>query len=200
VISGALLRPLENQYPDQGIDGIPPAQAIVILGGNLHMPSFWHRGSGLIDASDRLLHALRLYRAGKAPLVVCSGGSRHNEEGESLGMGRLLEEWGVPSSALLLEDHSLSTRENALFSYRALQSKGIRRILLVTSAMHMPRAAGVFRKAGFEVVPAPADFRTGWTDGSTLEKWIPNAGSLSNSDKAIREWAGFLVYRLRGWI
>src|SRR5689334_8357036 len=99
--SNALLRPLEDRYPDREMDAIPVAQAIVVLGGNLHMPSPRHGSIGLIDSSDRLQMALRLYRAGKAPLIVCSGGGR-NQTAEAQGMALLLQEWGVPSTALLL--------------------------------------------------------------------------------------------------
>ena len=162
------------------------------------MPSRGHGNSGLIDESDRLLQGLRLYRAGKAPLLVCTGGARGGTP-EAQGMGRLLQEWGVPSGAILLEEHSLNTRENAVFTYSALKARGIGRILLVTSALHMPRAAAVFRKAGFEVNPAAADFRTGWGEAS-LWDWLPKARNLERSDRALREWIGLLVYRLRGWI
>ena len=199
IVSWALSRSLENQYPDTGIDALSRAQAIVVLGGAIHMPSSRHENSGLIDHSDRLLHALRLYRAGKAPVVVCSGGGRAGTS-EARVMGRLLQEWGVPAEAILLEEQSLSTLENALFSYPVLKTRGIRHILLVTSAMHMPRAAAVFRKAGFEVSPAPADFRTGWGERSGFFGWLPDAGYLMWSDRALKEWIGFLVYRLRGWI
>lgn len=198
-ISGALLRSLENQYPDTGIDALSRAQAIVVLGGTIHMPTSRHENSGLIDPSDRLLHALRLYRAEKAPVVVCSGGG-FAETSEAHVMGQLLQEWGVPAEAILLEERSLTTRENALFSYSILKARGIRHILLVTSAVHMPRAAAVFRKAGFEVTPAPADFRTGWGGGAGFWGWLPDAGYLMRSDLAVKEWVGLLVYRLRGWI
>jgi uncharacterized SAM-binding protein YcdF (DUF218 family) len=76
-------------------------------------------------------------------------------------MARLLEEWNIPSTGVQIEGGSIDTHENAIRSYQVLAPLGIRRILLVTSAMHMPRAAGAFRKAGFEVIAAPADFRTG---------------------------------------
>lgn len=204
--SDALLRSFENQYPDVAIRDLPQAQAIVVLGGSIHAPTSHHPDSGLINPSDRILHALRLYRAGRAPLVLCSGGGV--DMPESAVMGRLLEEWGVPSAAILLEDQSVSTRENALFSYSILNPRGIRHILLVTSAMHMPRAAAVFRKAGFEVTPSPADFRTGWGQSGQggggfadwLLWWLPEATELQLSDKALREWASLLVYRFRGWV
>src|SRR5208283_2573709 len=159
-----------------------------------------HHNSGLINSSDRILHALRLYRAGKAPIVLCSGGGGRAAP-EAMVMSRLLQEWGVPSEAILLEDQSLNTRENALLSYPVLSTRSIRHILLVTSAMHMQRAAAVFRKAGFEVTPAPADFRTGWGQGDGgfldwLSGWLPQASNLQWSDKALTEWIGLLVYRL----
>ena len=204
--SGVLLRSLEGRYPDIAIRDLPQAQAIVVLGGALHEPSSHHPNSALIGPSDRILRALRLYRAGRAPLVLCSGGGADGPP-ESPVMGRLLQEWGVPAEAILLEDQSLNTRQNALFSYSVLNARGIRHILLVTSAMHMPRAAAAFQKVGFEVTPAPADFRTGWRedDGGRrfidrFQGWLPDAGELQWSDKALKEWIGLLVYRLHGWI
>jgi len=196
--SAALLGALESRYPDVAIAALPRAQAIVVLGCALHAPGFQHENSGLIGSSDRILHALRLYRAGRAPVVMCSGGLGRTPE--ALVMSRLLQEWGVPSEALLLEDHSLNTRENALFSYSALNTRGMRHILLVTSAVHMPRAAAAFRKAGFDVTPAPADFRTGWGGQGGLIGWLPHASDLMWSERAVKECVGLLVYRLRGWI
>jgi uncharacterized SAM-binding protein YcdF (DUF218 family) len=200
--SGALLRSLENQYPDPGIEALPHSDAIVVLGGNIHMPNRRHGKSGLIDESDRLLQALRLYRAGKASVLVCTGGGGTSEDlSEARVMSRLLQEWGVPAEAILLEEQSLNTRENALYSYPILKARGIRHILLVTSAIHMPRAAAVFKKAGFDVSPAPADFRTGWGAGDVgFLDCIPEAVCRMRSDRALREWVGLLVYRLRGWV
>jgi uncharacterized SAM-binding protein YcdF (DUF218 family) len=115
-------------------------------------------------------------------------------------MCQLLQEWGVPSDAILLEDRSRNTRQNALFSYQILQARSIRHILLVTSATHMPRATAVFRKVGFEVTPAPADFQTGWSVPGNSSDWLPQAKFFAYSELAIREWTGILVYRMRGWI
>jgi uncharacterized SAM-binding protein YcdF (DUF218 family) len=201
-VADALLHSLERQYPDRGIEAMPAAEAIVVLGGVIHMPSAQHGHSALLDPSDRLLEALRLYRAGKAPLVLCSGGNNpvfaaNRPFPEAKIACQLLEEWGIPEQAVLLEDQSENTQENAAFSYRLLQARGIRRILLVTSAVHMPRAMAAFRKAGFEATPAPADFRTGW--GSPFLGWLPNSNALQRSESALREWLGLLVYRLRGW-
>jgi uncharacterized SAM-binding protein YcdF (DUF218 family) len=199
-----LTRSLEDRYRDTDVARIPEAQAIIILGGTIHQPSQEHHASGLTESSDRLLLAYRLYRAGKAPLVICSGGnnpllSDTQRPSEALSMSGLLEEWGIPAAAIEVEEASINTRENALFSYRLLSGRGIRKIILVTSAMHMPRAAGAFHKAGFEVVPAPADFRTGWGAPNPVFLWLPSAGSLDHSQTALHEWLGLWTYRLRGW-
>jgi uncharacterized SAM-binding protein YcdF (DUF218 family) len=204
VTVGALVGSLENQYRDSGLD-VPPAQAIVVLGGTIQMPSAIHHLTGLVDPSDRLLVAFRLYRSGKAPLVFCSGGNNPigGQTGKAPGalwMARLLEEWNIPSTGVQIEGGSIDTHENAIRSYQVLAPLGIRRILLVTSAMHMPRAAGAFRKAGFEVIAAPADFRTGWDEPNVLLRWLPSADNLRNSDAALQEWLGIAMYRLRGWI
>jgi len=204
ILANALQHSLEDHYPDPG-DNPPQAQAIVVLGGTLHMPYARHHTTGLIESSDRLLLAFRLYRAGKAPLVFCSGGN--NPIGTSSGqlpeatwMARLLEEWNIPATAIQQEGGSINTRDNALMSYQALSPRGIHRILLVTSAMHMPRAAGAFRKAGFEVIAAPADFRTGWGQATLSSRLLPSVNNLLASDQALHEWLGILVYRLRGWM
>jgi uncharacterized SAM-binding protein YcdF (DUF218 family) len=199
-----LTRSLENQYRDSDVAQEAEAQAIIVLGGTIHMPSSDHHASGLIEPSDRLLLTYRLYRAGKAPVIICSGGNNPllgdaGRASEARSMSGLLEEWGVPAAAIEVEEGSINTRENALFSYRLLAARGIRKIILVTSAMHMPRAAGAFRKAGFEVLPAPADFRTGWGRPNPIFLWLPSAGSLEHSGAALHEWLGLWVYRLRGW-
>ena len=198
-----LVHSLEDQYRDTGMD-VPAAQAIVVLGGTLRMPSARHHLSALIDPTDRLLEAFRLYRSGKAPLVFCSGGnnplgSAEGQLQESIWMARLLEEWSVPAAAIQVESGSINTRENAMLSYQALAPRGIRRIILVTSAMHMKRAVESFRKVGFAVVPVPADFQTGWGEPLMLSRFLPSPHNLRNADEALREWLAILVYHMRGW-
>ena len=204
--SGALVGSLERQYPDLPVEAFPHTAAIVVLGGSIHSPTPYHRNSGLIDPSDRVLLALRLYKAGRAPVILCSGGG--GNPSESQVMSRLLQEWGAPRDAILLDEQSLNTRENALFVYSALSLRNMRHILLVTSAIHMPRAAAAFRKVGFEVTPAPADFRTGWGQGrgggvwrllDRVMLWMPDAHYLHLSDTALREWIALRIYRLRKW-
>jgi uncharacterized SAM-binding protein YcdF (DUF218 family) len=203
-VSQLLLHSLEDRYPQHPMESIPQAQAIVVLGGGTSSPGPPGQAPGLSAASDRLLYGARLFRAGKAPLVLFAGGAvplMKSRPGlsEAQGAALLLKEWAVPAQAILLEDQSRNTRENGVFSRPILQSHGVSRILLVTSAFHMPRASAVFRKLGFQVIPAPADFQTGDDEGLLL-RLLPDAGSLAESDLALKEWLGLLAYRLRGWI
>jgi uncharacterized SAM-binding protein YcdF (DUF218 family) len=203
-VSQLLLRSLEKQYPQLPMESIPQAEAIVVLGGSTsRSPASPDQAPELDSASDRLLYAARLFRAGKAPLILFSGGAvpfltSRPGGSEAEAATQLLKEWAVPGQAILLEDKSRNTRENALFSRPILQSRRISLILLVTSASHMPRASAVFRKVGFQVIPAPADFQTGDDEG-LLPRILPDAGSLANSELALKEWLGLIVYRLRGW-
>jgi uncharacterized SAM-binding protein YcdF (DUF218 family) len=203
-VGGALLRTLEDQYPDVALQAVAPAQAIVLLGGGLNVPSTSHPTSALADAGDRVLVAFRLYRAGKAPLVVCSGGNNPlfgagGAESEGRHMCDVLREWGMPAAAVAIEGESINTRENAAATRDLLAKRGIARILLVTSATHMPRAAAVFRKIGFDVVAAPADFRTGRSTPHLILQWVPSAHALADSATVLHEWLGLWIYRSRGW-
>jgi uncharacterized SAM-binding protein YcdF (DUF218 family) len=179
---------LESRYPDAGLASISPAQAIVVLGGASHATS---------DLGKlRLVHAFQLYQAGKAPVVLCSGGGSQFPDGttEAAFMAKLLQEWHVPPEAILMEERSRNTRENAFFSSPVLKARGIHHILLVTSALHMPRAAAVFQKIGFQVIPAATEFQKPEIGG-----WLPTAADLQRSNAALREWIGLLEYRLLGW-
>lgn len=198
------VRSLESQFIDKGVEAEPTAEAIVVLGGSISMPSEAHPSSGLIATSDRLLEAMRLYRAGKAPIIVATGGdspldpiARPFHEADE--MRNMLVEWGVPNSAILVETKSINTHENAIFTHQLLESRKINRVILVTSAIHMPRAQATFRKAGFEVHAAPANFLSGDGTMAPVFRWLPVSGAMVNSSNVIREWIGLWVYRLRDW-
>jgi uncharacterized SAM-binding protein YcdF (DUF218 family) len=203
--SQLLLGSLEHQYAPVPIAAVPAAQAIVVLGGDDSSgPAVPGEGPELGKGSGRLLYAARLFRAGKAPLVLFAGGAFPfltvpTPISEAQASAQLLKEWGVSEQAILLEDQSRNTRENAVNSFPILQRRGVSRILLVTSAFHMPRASAVFRKAGFQVIPAPVDFQT-IGDRSLFSRFVPDVDSLSDSQVALKEWLGLFVYRLRGWV
>ena len=203
---------LESQYPP--LTENPEADAIVILGGGLR-PGLPPRQHPEVDeAGDRIIHGAFLFHKGYAPLIVNSGGwvSLYWESGdrsEAADMQKLLKMLGVPEENMLLETRSQNTQENALFTAELLADTDINRIVLVTTARHMPRAKAVFEKQGFEVIPAPTDyFVTGEPDITNrnigknfkLINLPPKVKFLVVTTESLREYVGLAYYRLRGWI
>jgi uncharacterized SAM-binding protein YcdF (DUF218 family) len=199
--AGSLLASMERRTPPVPVEQSPTADAIVILGGATGSRLAPRVEIELVDASDRILHAARLYRAGKAPLVVASGGRlpwSGNRVPESEEIAELLGEWGVPASAIRKEGKSSTTRENALETARLLPELHGKRVLLVTSALHMARALAAFRKAGMDVIASPADF-TSVEERWTVLSFLPDSAALQGTTSAMREAIALLYYRLRGW-
>lgn len=205
--AGTLVGGLEARYPQQALDEIPRANVIVVLGGSLGIPVPPRQHVQLVGGSDRLWHAARLYRAGKAPRVILTGGNVFEQEGvqgESLYASQLLADWGIPRSALITEAESRNTYENAVNTRALLEAMNARRILLVTSGIHMPRAMGTFEKAlagtRIEIVPTPADILVTDTVQPGLLTLMPSADALGGTRAAIHEYVGSWVYGLRGWL
>ena len=199
-ISRQLVAPLERSHP--GIPAGERAAALVVLGGTLGAEAPPRASPDLGGGADRVLHTARLYRAGAAPLVIAAGGATqpsHLDVSEAERMAELLEEWGVPRSALRVETRSRNTHENCVEVEKILEAQGARDALLVTSAIHMRRALATCRTAGLSVRPAPTDYivtdRPIW-----LLDWLPDAGALQATGRAIKELVGYEAYRLRGWI
>lgn len=119
---------------------------------------------------------------------------------ESIAIKKLLLHAGLPTSAIITEEDSRNTFENARFTRKLLAKyPKVQSLLLVTSAYHMPRAQGCFQKAGFNPTPFPTDFYhqpRSWLP----EDWLlPNEGSLVQWQRLLHEVAGYLVYRFKGY-
>jgi len=209
--STLLARSLEWRFTPQ--DKIPASDAIVLVGGGTEPAASPRPSVEINSAGDRVLYAARLYREGKAPTILLSGGEiSWLNEGASTpaeDMAELLSFMGVPAEAMLVETESRNTYENALFAHEMLEEMGLDRIILVTSAMHMPRASAAFEKQGFEVLPAPVDYSVTENESAEEPKGalvskildiIPTASSLALTTNAIKEYIGLLVYRLQGWL
>jgi uncharacterized SAM-binding protein YcdF (DUF218 family) len=203
MFSDPLLRALEYRVPSVSLENAPAEPVIIVLGGFLNTPTRARPHPVLTHSADRLVQAFRLYRAGKAPLILISSGTVPmfgvGTETESEAARTMLQEWGVPASAILVETHSQSTHENAVFSARLLAERGIRSALLVTSASHMPRAFACFRKAGMDVVACPADYLTGWAPADLPFRVLPHTEALNDTAAAFHEYMGLFLYKLRGW-
>jgi uncharacterized SAM-binding protein YcdF (DUF218 family) len=200
-----LLSSIEARHAPVAAEKAPSAGAIVVLGGGLRaFDPTWgtQRWPDLNAAGDRLIHAARLYRAGKAPLVIPTGGPAEWEP-DSVPQAelavQLLEEWGVPRAAIVPEPRSRTTWEDARRTREILAARGIHEVLLVTSALHMERALASFEAAGVRAIPAPTDYEAEAPPRGLLG-WLPSVAALSDTTRSLREWLGLAVYRLRARI
>jgi len=209
-VSISLLKSLEFQHLPQG--ELPKADAIVVLGGATK-PAFAPRPWVEVnEAGDRVLYGAKLYRSGKAPRLILSGGrvdwQGNNDAPESADMVALMKTMGVPDAAMIQEPTSRTTRENAVNVKQIMKAQGIGKILLVTSAVHMPRSLRIFQKLGIDAIPAPTDFLVSDRDLEVLQaspqslalSFLPEAEQLSNITRALKEYVGMVIYWLRGWI
>lgn len=194
-----LMAGLERDYPSRAMSSIEPVDVIVVLGGAMRGDTHMGTLADLNQQADRLVYGAALYRAGKAPLLLLSGGGAAEVRTEAEMMRDIMLVMGVPARAILQESRSRDTHDNAVFSAEILRSKGLGRILLVTSAFHMRRAKALFDAQGLEVVPAPTDFQR-LVMGPKLPGWLPGVGNLYRSTYALREYAGYWYYRWQGWL
>ncbi len=202
-----LIRPLEDQYPpllseqihtlvDTGVD------ALVILGGGTvaNSPEEGERGTSLGDESfKRSFYGARIYKqlsGMSTPLKVIPSGGKVFDVGqdpEAVAMGWFLEELGVPLEHIQPEPNSRNTWQNAVY---VVQRYAPRRILLVTSAYHMPRGVWSFQQMNVEIIPAPTDYKSDRHIPYSLESYLPTLDSFADSYKALHEYLGLFLYKL----
>ena len=199
-LGNVLLYSLESRFPpwDAG-RGAP--DGIIVLGGPIDADiSVAHNAPVIRSAADRIVAGAALARKYPNARVIFTGGSPNlvsNDAREADYAAMVFDNLGIDPSRLIVERRSRNTLENAEFSKALVNPKPGERWLLVTSAFHMPRSVGLFRKAGFPVEPYPVDWRTG--DKSSLASFATVAtDGLLRTDIAVREWIGLLAYRLTG--
>jgi uncharacterized SAM-binding protein YcdF (DUF218 family) len=193
----------EQKYLPVAIADSPTADIIVILGGAVEGVVPPRVEEDLGDGADRILHAMRLFKAGKAEKILVVGGNLPwlgVEVAEAEVIRSLLEEWGVPADAIHTSGESRNTYENAVEAKQVLGELGLSRVLLVTSALHMPRALSVFKTAGIDVTPSPTDFIAVDRGGYHIMAFVPDVAALSLTTSLAREWMGIAYYRWHGWL
>ena len=199
-MGNALILPLEQRFPPWNpARGAP--DGIIILGGAFDTVVAPARGEiSLNEAAERMISAVELARKYPNARIVFSGGSGriiYAGSAEAELAVRLFEYLGVPASRIITEDRARDTDENAKFSKAVAEPKPGERWLLVTSAHHMPRAIGAFRRAGFPVEAYPVDWRTrGPEDLGRPFRTLSDG--LKRTDTAGHEWIGLLIYWLTG--
>lgn len=212
-----LLRSLEWRYLPPA--EVPHADVIVVLGGATNAQSYPRPTHEVNEAGDRMWYAAWLYKQGAAPKILLSGGSGE-WVGPHLGpeaetMAYFMSALGVPQEALIWETHSRNTYENAVETFKLLQGQNVKRIILITSAIHMPRAVRIFERQAArahiecKIIPAPTDFLLTQADWAYFTRpdpliqfrnLLPRADNLNRTTDALKEYVGMLIYRLRGWL
>jgi uncharacterized SAM-binding protein YcdF (DUF218 family) len=196
-VGGALLASLER-YPalDRAALRSAGAEAVVVLssGRNEDAPEY---GDDTVDAMtlERLRYGARVQRVTGLPLLLSGALVRDRDLSLAFLMKEaLVDDFRVPVA--WTEEESRNTWQNARYSGRILEREGIRRVLLVTHAWHMPRAVASFRGQGLDPVPAPTGF-TGMPTGDAVSDWVPSSKGLRASYWALHEYLGLAWYRLR---
>jgi uncharacterized SAM-binding protein YcdF (DUF218 family) len=200
-LGNMLILPLEQRFPAWNEGAGHPPDGIVVLGGVFDTPVSQARGEiALTDAAERVTVVAELARAYPNARIVFSGGSGRlllQEAPESDLAVRMFATLGIPASRVAVDERARDTLENAVFSKTIAAPKPGERWLLVTSAYHMPRSIGAFRRAGFVVEAYPVDWRTrGPVD--VTRPFDALADGLKRSDTAVREWIGLVTYWITG--
>ncbi|MDB9377560.1 YdcF family protein, partial [Nodularia sphaerocarpa] len=208
-VSKSLVRSLEWQHLPS--NPVPNAEAIVVLGGATKSAYPPRTTVDLSESGDRVIYAAQLYRQNKAPIIILSGGRidwRGGGSPESADMADILTSIGIPSEVMIQEPDSLNTYQNAVNVKKILQSRGIGKVLLVTSAMHMPRSLKIFQRQGMDVIAAPTDFlvsegelqELSSTPKAAILNLLPDTSNLQQFTNALKEYIGSFVYSWRGWL
>ncbi|MFV0295127.1 MAG: YdcF family protein [Hyphomicrobiaceae bacterium] len=201
-VGSLLLLPLEGRFPTITVPTESTRYSgIIVLGGAEEgRTSLARHQLQLNEAAERITEATSLARALPNVPLVFAGGVAFAIFGPGSGSEPVARWWtglGIPTSRILTEDKSRNTYENAIYTRSLLPPVPGKHYLLVTSAAHMPRAMGVFRKAGYDVTAYPTDYRTRGTD-DLFEPSINIPAGLMRLDAATREWIGLLVYWMAG--
>ncbi len=187
---------LEGQYPPKALKDIPKADAIVLLGGSVGaiMPGVSPYPE-CFSAADRVVMAARLYHAGKAKVIIPSGGGALTAEKP------LLETMQVPASAILCETEARDTAENATKTIALLKAKGYKKALIVTSSWHLPRAMMLFKSSEIELIPVGCDYEattaTAGLKHAPIWSQLPQPGTTYNTGLYFKEWLGILFYSFK---
>ncbi len=201
-----LLQPLESRFPPATLPAQGGVDGIVVLGGAIDLAvSERQPQTALNDAGERLFALIELARRyPQAPVIYTDGLGQLLGDGAGIEQAarRLLASQGVPAGRVRFDATARNTYDNALIAKRLAAPKPGQRWLLVTSASHMPRAVGIFRKVGWDVIAYPVDYTVAlpdsWRDqlGSLLQPDI--AARLEDFNRGSKAWVGLVAYWLMG--
>jgi uncharacterized SAM-binding protein YcdF (DUF218 family) len=197
-VANWMILPLEMRFPVPDLTG-RKVDGIIVLGGTVQeRHTLAHGVMTMNDASERVVAMAELARRFPEATVIFAGGAgvySRAPRPEAQVLKENMAALGLPADRVIFETESVDTYENAVFAKRIRAPKPGETWLLVTSAWHMPRSVGIFRRVDWPVVAYPVDHRTaGWQD--QMRGFSSVADGLRRADVATREWLGLIVYRL----
>jgi uncharacterized SAM-binding protein YcdF (DUF218 family) len=189
---------VESKHAPIPIAEAGPADAIVVLGGILGPRTNPGFVPSLMETGERFEAGVMLLQAGRAPHLVFTGAKMgwpdNLTEGDELK--RLAVARGAPAEQILVTDYVGNTADEARVVAAMMKARGWKRIILVTTAWHMPRSAHQFRKAGVDCVIFPVDFRFDRTRALSVIDFLPRGDAWMHTETALREIYGYWFYRL----
>jgi uncharacterized SAM-binding protein YcdF (DUF218 family) len=202
-VGSRLMQALESGCPQLALDQVEKADAIVPLGGIFGPPPA--RGCdrclpNLGEGNERLEGGIQLFQLKRANYLVFTGGRipwANQTEVEGAASKRVAVARGVPADKILVTGDVGNTDDEAHAVVAMMRERGWSKIILVTSALHMPRAARLFRKAGVDFVPFAVDYQSNPQSPLTVLDFLPRAEALAKTELALRELYGMLFYSLR---
>lgn len=190
-VADTMLRGLESDFK---IPENPRGDVIILLGGGVYdkVPDLSGIGAPSEEMLTRLVGAVRLQKRLDVPVIISGGAVFKNRKPEAPIVKRFFVDLGIPSGQIIIEDKSRDTIENAKYTKAICEKNGFKKPILVTSASHMRRSLMSFEKAGMNVIPVPANFRT-WVRNYGWEDFLPKG--FENSHRALHEYLGLLFYK-----
>jgi uncharacterized SAM-binding protein YcdF (DUF218 family) len=191
--------------PYKSFEEIPNREIGIVLTGVTNLNKTTTDRTFFGKGADRITQALQLYRMGKIKKILITGGqglNPTNPYSEAELLKRFLVMTGMPETDILIEEKSVNTRENAVFTKEFLEKNGIatdQEFVLITSAFHMPRSKKCFDKVGLKTIPFPVDYYSHDLKYDLPELLYPRPEALVNWQVLVKEWMGLVVYRLAGY-
>ena len=198
LVSDRLIKSLEDWYDQPAVSVIKDVQGMVILGSGSYdgVPDFDGVGQNSESATVRLGTALRLHRALHLPMVLSGGHLFDDMDTEADIEYRFLRACGVEDQYLIKEDRSRNTAENAKYVKQIYQQHQFKKVILVTSVFHMPRAVALFQREGTNVIPYPTDYKTDKKLRLNAFAFTPSSDCLYHNSLAMKEYLGLLAVKM----
>lgn len=192
-VSDFMIRGLESGFK---IPENPKGDVLILLGGGVYegAADLTGIGSPSNEMLSRIITAVRLQKHLNIPVIISGGSVFEGRKAEATIVKRFLIDLGVHENMIIVEDRSRDTIENARYSSDLFKKAGYKEPILITSAFHMKRSVMSFKKAGLNVIPFPAGFRTWDNKQYVWEDYLPHG--LENMSVAVKEYLGMLFYKI----